>query len=110
MNDRRNARRYDLSLPIKARAWGDEGVAPRTGKTRDISSEGVYFTLDGELKAGAEINLALPLPAEFTRGTEVCIQAVGRIIRVDSSPGYQPIGVAAVIERYEFVRNETAKL
>ena len=105
MKDRRSARRYDLSLPIIVRASIDADVAPRTGKTRSISTKGVYFNIDDDLKAGAEMNLTMILPAKVTGGTEVFIQALGKIIRVDSSAGYQPIGAAAVIEWYEIVRN-----
>ena len=110
MMDRRTAKRYDLSLPIIVRAPVDEGAVPRTGKTRDISSHGVYFSIDDDLKAGDEMKLTMILPAELTGGTEVFIQAIGIIMRVDISAGDQPFRVAAMIERYEIVRNEIAKL
>lgn len=110
MTDRRTAKRYDLSLPIIVRSPVDESVAPRTGRTHDISTHGIYFTIDDDLKAGDELNLTMILPAELTGGAEVFIQATGTILRVDSSAGDQPFRVAAVIERYDIVRNETSKL
>jgi len=110
MTERRNARRYDLSLPVIVRAPIDKEAASRTGKTRDISTRGVYFTTDNNLSAGAELILTMILPAEVTGGTEVFIRATGKVIRVDKRPGNgdQKVGVAAVFEMHEIVRNEAA--
>jgi hypothetical protein len=111
MKDRRTARRYDLSLPIIVRRSSDNKSASRSGNTRDLSTQGVYFTIEDDLTAGAEINLTMALPAAVTGDSEVFIQAVGKIVRVDkhSTDGGQLIGVAAMIERYEIVRNQTSK-
>jgi hypothetical protein len=108
MNERRSARRYDLSLPILIRLPLEQENVPPNGVTRDISTRGVYFTIGKDLSAGAELDITLTLPAEITRGSEVFVRAVGRVIRVDKQPEEDAsrIGVAAVIERYEIVRNE----
>ena len=108
MLNRRTARRYELSLPIIVRGPVDKEGASLTGKTRDISSRGVYFTIDNNLSAGVELDLTMILPADVTGGTEVFIRATGRVIRIEqrSDNGDQKVDVAAVFERYEFVRNE----
>jgi hypothetical protein len=110
MSERRTARRYDLSLPVIIRIPVEKDAGSRTGKTRDISTRGVYFTIDNDLSAGAELDLTITLPAEVTGGTEVFIRAIGKVVRVDkrSADSERPVGVAAVIERYEIVRNEAA--
>jgi hypothetical protein len=110
MTERRTTRRYDLSLPIRVRLPIEKGAVSRTGKTRDISSRGVYFTIDNNLSAGAELDLTMILPAEVTGDTEVFIRATGKVIRVDkrSGNGDQKVDVAAVFEMYEIVRNEAA--
>ncbi len=110
MKDRRTARRYNLSLSVIVRASIDKEAAPRTGKTRDISTRGVYFTIDNNLSAGAELDLTMILPAEVTGGTEVFIRATGKVIRVDKRVGNgdQKVDVAAVFEMHEMVRNEAA--
>lgn len=79
----------------------------RNGKTRDISTRGVYFTIDDDFGTGAELDLTLTLPSEITRGSEVFIRAMGKVIRVDRKPenGSSRVGVAAIIERYEIIRN-----
>jgi hypothetical protein len=110
MPNRRTARRYELSLPVIVRGPVDKEAASLTGKTRDISSQGVYFTVDNKLSAGARLDLTMILPAEVTGGTEVFIKATGRVIRVDtrSVNGEQKADVAAVLERYEIIRHEAA--
>src|ERR1700730_8059977 len=110
MKDRRTARRYELSLPIIIRASTDKEAASRTGKTRDISTRGVYFTIDNNLCTGAEMDVTIILHVEVTGGTEVFIRATGKVIRVDkrSGNGNQKVDVAAVFEMYEIVRNKAA--
>jgi hypothetical protein len=110
MQDRRTARRYELSLPVSFRVPIEKESVSRIGKTRDISNRGVCFTIDNDLSAGVELDLTMILPAEVIGGTEVFVRATGKVIRVDkrSEDGNQKVDVAAVFERYEFVRNEAA--
>jgi hypothetical protein len=109
MTERRTARRYDLSLPVVIRVPVDKEMPSRTGKTRDISTRGVYFTIDQDPGTGAELDITLTLPAEVTRGSEVFIRAIGKVVRVDnrSENSSTRVGVAAVIERYEIIRTES---
>ena len=125
MEDRRIARRYDLSLPVIVRSPIDREVASWAGKTREISDRGIYFTIDNNLSAGAELELTMILnnlsagakleltmilPAEVSGSAEVFIRVTGKVIRVDRRSGNfdQEVNVAAVFERYEIVRNEPA--
>lgn len=109
MTERRTARRYDLSLPVIVRA-PVEAESSRDGETRDISTRGLFFTIDQDLSAGAELDITLTLPSEITRGSEVFIRAMGKVVRVENKPehGSSHVGVAAVIERYEIIRHEPA--
>jgi hypothetical protein len=108
MTERRTARRYDLSLPVIIRVPVEKETSSRSGKTRDISTRGVYFTIDQDLGTGAELDITLTLPSEVTRGSEVFIRAMGKVVRVDKKPESESarVGVAAVIERYEIIRTE----
>jgi hypothetical protein len=108
MLNRRTARRYELSLPVIVRGPSDKEAASLTGRTRDISSRGVYFTIDNNLSAGVRLDLTMILPAEVTGATEVFIRATGRVIRVDSRSvdGDRKVDVAAILERYEIIRNK----
>jgi len=109
MNERRNARRYDLALPIMIRI-PSEATDLQSGQTRDISTRGLYFLIEQDLAAGSELDITLTLPAEITRGSEVFVRAAGKVVRVESrtEAGSARLGVAAVIERYDIVRGETA--
>jgi hypothetical protein len=111
MTERRTARRYDLSLPIIIRIPTERALDTQQGKTRDISTRGLYFVIEQNLEAGSELDLTLTLPAEITHGTEVFVRALGRVVRVErhSEDGDARMGVAAVIERYDIIRGEAAR-
>lgn len=111
MTERRTTRRYDLSLPIIIRVPAEKTLDRQTGKTRDISTRGLYFVMDQDLEAGSVLDLTLTLPAEVTRGTDVFVHASGKVIRVEPriEEGNTRMGVAAVIERYDIVRGEAAR-
>jgi hypothetical protein len=55
MSERRNARRYDLTLPISIRLGAERIVARQEGRTRDISTRGLYFVVHRDLDAGSEL-------------------------------------------------------
>lgn len=112
MTERRMARRYDLSLPVNIRLPINVEHKPRNGRTRDVSTRGVYFTLQEDVAPGTELDFTLTLPAEITRGTEVFVRVHGRVVRVDKrvDDGHETIGVAAAIERYDIIRGEHSRI
>jgi c-di-GMP-binding flagellar brake protein YcgR len=105
--NRRIARRYDLSIPIVVHASIEKEQISGTGNTRDISTGGVYFTIDNHLSVGAELNLRMTLPTEVTGENEVFIRATGKVIRVDKHSGNEneKLGIAAIFEMREIARN-----
>jgi len=111
MTERRTARRYDLSLPVIIRIPTERFVDTQKGKTRDISTRGLYFVLEQDLEAGSELDITLTLPAEITQGSEVFVRALGKVVRVEKrlEDGTARLGVAAVIERYDIIRGENGK-
>jgi c-di-GMP-binding flagellar brake protein YcgR len=111
MSERRTARRYDLSLPVAVRIPMQRVAEIQNGKTRDISARGLYFVLDRELTAGSELDITLTLPAEVTKGGEVFVRALGKVVRVEEHREEETVrlGVAAVIERYDIIRGEAAE-
>lgn len=108
MTERRTARRYDLSLPVIVRMAAEQAVDAQRGKTRDVSTRGLYFVIDQDLKAGTELEITLTLPGETTHGSEVLVKATGKVVRVEPRKEDEAdrMGVAAVIERYDIVRRE----
>jgi len=111
MTERRTARRYDLTLPISIRFAADSVVSRQEGKTRDISTRGLYFVVPRELEAGSELDIMLTLPAEITHGSDVFVRAQGKIVRIERrlEEGEPRLGVAAIIERYDIMRGETPR-
>ncbi len=110
MTERRTARRYDLTLPVIIRLPTEQQNDSQEGKTRDISTRGMYFVIEQNLEAGSELDITLTLPAEITHGTEVLVRALGKVVRVEqrTEDGTARMGVAAVIERYDIIRGQTA--
>ena len=111
MSERRTTRRYDLSLPVFIRVPAEKQVDSQAGKTRDISTRGLYFVMDQDFQAGSELDITLTLPAEVTNGSEVFVRAMGKVLRVEPriEDGNTRMGVAAVIERYDIVRGDTGR-
>jgi hypothetical protein len=106
MSERRVTRRYDLSLPVMVRIPTPGFAETQSGRTRDISTKGLYFVIDQDVRAGANLDIMLTLPKEMTNGEEVLVKASGKIVRVESrmEDGNERLGVAAVIERYDIMR------
>ena len=107
MTERRVARRYDLTLPITIR-FGVERISTRQeGTTRDISTRGLFFVINRDVETGSDLDLTLTLPAEIINGTDVLVRAQGKVVRVERriEDGEPKMGVAAVIERYDIIRN-----
>ena len=102
--DKRRAKRFPMRLPVAVKAdhKGDRQVV----ETRDVSSSGVYFDFSGPLEVGTAVEFLLTLPEPITKGSPVRIRCIGKVVRLDKTPGGNPghTGVAATIERYEFVR------
>jgi c-di-GMP-binding flagellar brake protein YcgR len=111
MTERRLARRYDLTLPVSIRVSAEKLVVRQEGKTRDISTKGLYFVVERDLEAGSALDLTLTLPGEITHGSDVLVRVQGKVVRVERrlEDGEQRMGIAAVIERYDIVRKDGAR-
>lgn len=100
--DRRTAQRFDLHLPLRVRAAEVPG-GEKQAETRDVSHRGVYFWFDRTMEAGSEFEFVMVLPQEITGTIPVQVKCLGKVVR--STPQEDGrIGVAAVIERYDFLR------
>jgi hypothetical protein len=110
MSERRVTRRYDLSLPVMVRIPAQGFAETQNGRTRDISTKGLYFVIDRDVRPGSNLDIMLTLPREMTNGEEVLVKASGKIVRVESrmEDGNERQGVAAVIERYDIMRGATS--
>ena len=112
MTERRTAKRYDLTLPVIVRVPTENSVERQEGSTRDVSTRGLYFVIDQNVEAGSELDITLTLPAEVTRGSDVSVRALGKVVRVERRmEDHTPrMGIAAMIERYDIIRREAARI
>lgn len=99
--ERRAARRFSMMLPLKVRLTAENGITEKPGETRDVSFRGLYFTIEASVETGSSIEFVLTLPQQITLAGDVHIRCYGRVLRVEGQNGRR--GVAARIERYEFL-------
>ncbi len=95
-----------MALPLIVRTTGDQGPIERKGQTRDVSFRGLYFTVNEPFAPDAEIEFILTLPKDITMAGDVHIRCFARVLRVE--PLSEQHGIAARIERYEFLRGDEA--
>jgi hypothetical protein len=92
-----------MRLPLTVR-WTDENVVGEAStESREVSSRGLYFHLPKGLKSGSPVEILMTLPHELTQAGPVRVRCLGRVLRTHAE-GAGDVGVAAAIERYEFLR------
>ena len=106
MGERRKARRYEVYLPLQVCISRKRPAEFCTAQLRDISCSGIYFHSDIAIDPGAGIELTFALPAEREGGTSVLVRASAKALRVSRLEGavVPAYGVAATIDRIDFVR------
>jgi hypothetical protein len=97
--DRRKMPRFQMQLPLEI-DQGDHGQVMAV--TRDVSAGGVYFYLDSDTAAGSSVEFVMTFPPEITLVKSLRVRCTGRVIRIDK-PIPQGVGIAAEIQRYEFL-------
>jgi len=106
-SEKRSIPRFALELPIMLNAWA-ETSRPMSGRTRDISSQGVCFLLDKDAVIGTTIDFVLTLPAEVTMTEPIRVRCRASVLRTENDCLRGKKMVAAKIHRYEFVSPEMA--
>jgi hypothetical protein len=102
--ERRTIRRFDMRLPAAIRIT-ETGAEELFTETQNVSARGVFFYLDRPLEPGARIDVTLTFPPHVTLTDSVRVRFVARVIRIEPLPASR-IGVAAMIEEYEFLRSQ----
>jgi len=106
MGERRKARRYEVYLPLQVCVSRKRPAEFHTAQLRDISRTGIYFHSNVPIEAGAGVELTFALPTERERGASVLVRASAKALRIskledEATPLF---GVAATIDRIDFVR------
>jgi PilZ domain len=100
-SERREARRFNMTLPMRVLPREEHGAELHV-HTRDVSYRGLYFLAESNFEVGSAIEFVITLPEHVTRSNDVNIRCQGQIVRVESTTNGKR-GIAAKIERYEFL-------
>ncbi|HVM74764.1 MAG TPA: PilZ domain-containing protein [Candidatus Saccharimonadales bacterium] len=101
LSDRREARRFVMTLPVRVLAH-DANSPELKAHTRDVSYRGLYFLADASFTDGSEIDFIITLPHQMIAAGDVNIRCHGQVVRVESTDNGK-VGIAARIDRYEFI-------
>ena len=101
LSDRREARRFVMTLPVRVLAH-DVSSPELKAHTRDVSYRGLYFLSEASFESGTDIDFILTLPQQMITVGDVNIRCHGKVVRVESTDNGK-VGIAAKIDRYEFI-------
>ena len=102
-SDRRTKRRFKIEQNLRYKLlYGNRVTESGTGKTRNISSSGVWFATDNVLGTGLPVELSMSWPARLNDVCPMKLMIYGCVVRSDKE------GAALAIERYEFRTQGTA--
>jgi hypothetical protein len=105
--ERRTMRRFDMRLPASVRVTGN-GLRDLMTETQNVSARGVFFYLDRPLAEGSRIEVTMTFPPHVTLTETVRVRFTARVVRVEHQQSVSSVGVAAMIEEYEFLRSNAA--
>jgi len=107
--DRRTMRRFDMRLPAAVEL--NSGVSREfLTETQNISARGVFLYLDRPIAPGSRIKVTLTFPPHVTLTDAVRVRFTARVIRVEDPLPSARVGVAAMIEDYEFLSTTQAAM
>ena len=104
--ERRGIRRFDMRLPASVTVDGAD-VGELLTETQNVSARGVFLYLDRPLARGSRIHVTLTFPPHVTLTDPVRVRFTASVVRAETPLPLSRVGIAAVIEHYEFLRSGT---
>jgi hypothetical protein len=101
--ERRTMRRFAMRLPALIRL-GDRAPDEVFTETQNVSARGVFFYLDRAVPEGTRIEVTMTFPPHVTLTDPVRVRFTARVVRVEAPLPVSRVGIAALIEEYEFLR------
>lgn len=95
-------RRFDMRLPAIVKLEGSDEL---NTETQNVSARGVFFYLDQAVSSGTKLEVTLTFPPHVTLTDAVRVRFLARVIRVEAPLPSARVGVAAMIEDYQFLRS-----
>jgi hypothetical protein len=102
--ERRTMRRFDMRLPATVKVAG-VAIDELLTETQNVSARGVFFYLDRPIAEGSRVEVTLTFPPHVTLTDAVRVRFTAHVVRVEAPLPVSRIGVAALIEEYEFLRS-----
>jgi hypothetical protein len=97
-------RRFDMRLPALVRI-PSIAIDSLLTETQNVSARGVFFYLDRAVAEGSRIEMTMTFPPHITLTDSVRVRFTARVVRVEAPLPGSRIGVAALIEEYEFLKS-----
>ena len=95
--DRRTKARFPVQRELRYKVLKNNAVIETgVGRTLNLSSGGVAFYVDKELKTGTYIELSISWPVLLEASTPMRLIVFGRLLRASNRVG------ACTVEKYEF--------
>jgi len=95
-------RRFTMRLSASVRVSGIPSEFPT--ETENVSARGIFFYLDRWMAEGARVEVTMAFPQQVTLTDPVQVRFLARVVRVVPVKPPTRVGVAAVIEEYQFIR------
>jgi hypothetical protein len=117
--ERRAMRRFDMRLPATIQtaanlavdnSVGDRSIDELLTETQNVSARGVFFYLDRPLAEGSHLAVTLTFPPHVTLTEPVRVRFKARVVRVEAPLPASRVGIAALIEEYEFLRSSAQQV
>ena len=81
LSEERRARpRYELHLPLQYQLLAGNGELAGSGRTRNLSSSGIAFEVEGELQIGAYVELAIQWPVALDGNVPLKLVVRGEVV------------------------------
>jgi hypothetical protein len=94
--DRRSAVRFPIQREVRYKVFNRNTIEVGSGKTVNMSSNGVLFTTERTLNPGERLEVAVNWPAHLDNKCPLKLVTTGRVVRSEGDRA------AIAIERYEF--------
>jgi c-di-GMP-binding flagellar brake protein YcgR len=94
--ERRSGVRFPIEQEVRYKVFNRNTIEVGSGRTINMSSNGILFTTERILNAGERIELSVNWPAQLDNRCALKLVAGGRVVRTDGCRA------AITLERYEF--------
>ncbi len=103
--------RFPVRQPVTVKApgpalpsWGEHpGSVVQTGRSRDISENGIFLYVQERIANRSEVEVLLSFPPELSDGIAVNLRCTGTVVRLEREPGREHLGVAVEFSKVEVI-------